>query len=183
MPEPDYYNQLLARADRFMAQLLARHPEAIACREGCSACCRRHLTLFPVEAARMDRAIRALPLETRSLLAQQREARVGGEACPLLVGDRCAIYPERPLICRTHGAPLLIREEAGPRTDVCPLNFSGGGQAIPGQSVLDLDQLNEILVAVNVYWSRRQGQDPAARSSITRILACALEGPAQGEPL
>ena len=75
---------------------------------------------------------------------------------------------------------MLFREEEDSGVDVCPLNFAGGVEAIPSASVLDLDRVNEILVAVNVYYCRRQGQDPGARSTMSRILASVLGSPTQG---
>ena len=177
---PDYHGQLLARADAFLEALRVRHPGQMACREGCSACCRVHLTLFPVEAERVARAVAALPEATRRLLAGRVSAPALPPTCPLLVEDRCAVYEDRPLICRTHGAPLRIRDEDGPRTDVCPLNFADHPGPLPEDSVLDLDRLNEILVAVNVYESRRQGRDPGARSGMARIIASALGLPGDG---
>lgn len=179
---PDYHGQLLARADAFLEALRHRHPGQMACREGCSACCRVHLTLFPLEADRVARAVAALPAPMRRLLAERASLPEAHPSCPLLVEDRCAIYEDRPLICRTHGAPLRILEEDGPRTDVCPLNFADHPGPLPEDSLLDLDRLNEILVAVNVYECRRQGRDPGARSSMARIIASALGLPGDGRP-
>ncbi len=178
-PSQDYYDQLLERVDGFMADLLARHPQSLTCREGCSSCCGQDLTVFPVEAARVRRALEGLGEEARHLLAERR-AGPGGSSCPLLLRDLCSIYPDRPLICRTHGAPILVREAEGARVDVCPLNFQGASGSIPPASVLDLDRLNEILVAVNVHHCRRQGQDPGARSTLSRILESVLGLPGQG---
>lgn len=178
----DYYAQLLARADGFSARVHARHPRSMACREGCSLCCRRHFSLFPVEAHRVALAVAALPAVERGILAERLLGDPEPAACPLLVDDRCSIYQDRPLICRTHGLPLLIRDEEGERTDVCPLNFADDPGPIPASSVLDLDRLNEILVAINVHDSRRQGRDPGARSSMARITASALGLPSEEDP-
>jgi len=175
----DFYRQLVARVDGFMAALEARHPEGLACRAGCSACCQQDLAIFPVEADRVRQAVQGLGEEVlRRLGDRLATSETGG--CPLLWQDCCAIYPERPLICRTHGAPVLVREEEGSRVDVCPLNFVGRVEAIPLANVLDLDRVNEILVAVNVYHCRRQGQDPGTRSTMSRILASVLGSPGQG---
>ena len=178
-PADEYYLQLVARVDGFMAALRSRHPEDLACQAGCSACCQQDLAVFPVEADRVRQALLGRGEELLRRLGERR-ATSGTSGCPFLWQDRCAIYSERPLICRTHGAPVLFREEEGSGVDVCPLNFAGGVEAIPPASVLDLDRVNEILVAVNVYYCRRQGQDPGARSTMSRILASVLGSPTQG---
>jgi Fe-S-cluster containining protein len=68
--------------------------------------------------------------------------------CPLLVGDECLLYSFRPVICRTHGFPVLVETEEGKKIDCCPLNFTDG--KIPGPDhCLDLERLNATLVAVN----------------------------------
>ena len=175
----EYYLQLVDQVDGFMAALRSRHPEGLTCRAGCSACCQQDLAVFPVEADRVRRALLGRSEEFLCRLGEQLSTS-GTGACPLLWQDRCAVYPERPLICRTHGAPVLFREEEGSGVDVCPLNFAGDVEAIPPASVLDLDRLNEILVAVNVYYCRRQGQDPGARSTMSRILGSVLGPRARG---
>lgn len=76
--------------------------------------------------------------------------------CPLLVADRCLLYEARPIICRTHGLPVLATEGDGRRIDVCPLNCRDIKQ-LPGQAVLNLEQLNTLLVSVNVLYLREFG--------------------------
>jgi hypothetical protein len=68
--------------------------------------------------------------------------------CPLLDGGLCLLYQVRPIICRTHGMPVLIRSEQGAAVDYCPLNFSSGRKP-DSKHVLDVDQVNTTLVTVN----------------------------------
>jgi Fe-S-cluster containining protein len=109
------YQELIHEADRMAVRLTGHYREHLVCRPGCSACCRHDLSLFPVEAAAVRAAVLAPAEGTRTLIA----GRAGGGPCayPLLVDDRCAVYPDRPLICRTQGLSLLI-EEGGERTVV-----------------------------------------------------------------
>jgi Fe-S-cluster containining protein len=75
----------------------------LACANGCSACCRSHLTIpvYPLELMGLywycgERL--AGPLRTR--LAAQLAAFVPGAACPFLVDGSCAVHPMRPIACR-----------------------------------------------------------------------------------
>lgn len=47
------------------------------------------------------------------------------EACPFLIEGLCSIYESRPLICRTHGLPLLYMGEDAWQMSWCELNFTG----------------------------------------------------------
>ena len=66
----------------------------------------------------------------------------------MLQDDLCLLYPVRPVICRTHGLPVLVRTEEGAGVDVCPLNFTEG-QTPDSRYILDLDQLNTTLASIN----------------------------------
>jgi Fe-S-cluster containining protein len=121
--------------------------EQIACRKGCDACC-RHFSLFPVEAVNMAQALRQLPeAQILRILEKARLASPDGP-CPLLEDGACLLYPARPIICRTHGMPILTREHGKPTVDFCPKNFKGIA-SLPGNAVIDLDLLNTTLVAIN----------------------------------
>ena len=37
---------------------------------------------------------------------------------------KCVIYPVRPFICRSHGAPFAIAREEYYQIDACALNFT-----------------------------------------------------------
>lgn len=83
---------------------------ALACRPGCSHCCRARVEASPPEVFRIASALRALPADTlAALVARMRVHRAGaGDAkrwqdrppCPFLEDDLCAIYPLRPSACR-----------------------------------------------------------------------------------
>ena len=109
------WRQVTARADQFFERVFAAQRSQMQCGPGCVACCQQDLSLLLVEAlavlAALDRA--------------QDPPRAGsaGSGCALLVDGRCAVYAERPTICRTHG--LAIRYSA-------PEGLSGDLQADPG---------------------------------------------------
>lgn len=173
-PELANYRLFVSRVDELCDRITQRFAEGISCRAGCSGCC-RHLTLFPVEAASLVVALAALPEETRRLLAARGEIPADGP-CPLLQDDRCLAYPDRPIICRTHGLPLLTEIDGNRRVDYCPENFRAI-DSIPGDGVMNLDLINRTLVAINGVFVRETA-DPAYRGgerfSIADIVRMAL---------
>lgn len=76
--------------------------------------------------------------------------------CPLLKDDRCLLYHARPIICRTHGLPILYQDGQQRRVDYCPRNdFSG--MTLSGSQVVDVETLNSLLVAVNALFVDQAG--------------------------
>ncbi|SNB46667.1 YkgJ family cysteine cluster protein [Geobacter sp. DSM 9736] len=151
MKHLENYRVLIAKIDDFCNRVTEDLAEHIACRPGCDGCC-RHLTLFPVEAAALISALAKAPPELAEQITERaRQATPDGD-CPLLINGRCALYESRPVICRTHGLPLLIREDAASRLDHCPLNFKTL-ESIPGHLILDITPLNAMLVSVNALFT------------------------------
>ena len=77
------------------------------------------------------------------------------ELCPLLDNDRCSIYAQRPLICRTQGLPIGYIDEDNERIEVsaCPLNFPEG-HPFEYDDLLLLDTFNSRLAALNRSYCR-----------------------------
>ncbi|HEY5974196.1 MAG TPA: YkgJ family cysteine cluster protein [Geobacteraceae bacterium] len=167
------YAALVTRVDQLCRTVTDRFAGAIACQAGCDRCC-RHLTLFPVEAYALLVAARELSPPDQARLRQ----RLKGPAitdCPLLFDRRCLLYVTRPIICRTHGLPLLINIDGGRRVDYCPDNFQGLA-SLPGDAVIDLDRLNEALAAINALFVAAARQPPfdSGRLSMAEVLRRAL---------
>lgn len=145
---------LRRRVDDHFAAAMARSPSAMQCRAGCARCCHQRFGVFEVEAHRLRAALARLARRDPA----QRE-RVRGQAddpraqhhCALLVDDRCAVYDERPMICRSHGLPTLVRDsEGGASLTGCPLNFTTEDPPTP--SVLDLQAVNAPLSVMARMW-------------------------------
>jgi Fe-S-cluster containining protein len=145
--------KLHEKIDSFFGQVLSRHRSRMRCGPGCVACCRRLPAVFPVEAwiiaheMRNDRG-QARLLE-RLLAPPVRRDQV--RPCPLLDHGRCAVYPLRPVICRSHGAPIKVPGRTAGDFDSCPLNFDEPGmrRLVTPEDVLDLERLNEILAVID----------------------------------
>lgn len=143
----DTYLQLRDKVDALCHQIESAHADAISCQAGCDSCCQA-LTLFPVEAYALAKAVAAQPESMRERLYSRGHAATDNGPCPLLEQGRCLLYNDRPIICRTHGLPILMREPEGNRVDFCPLNFTGY-DSLSGSSLIDLERLNQLLAAIN----------------------------------
>lgn len=143
----DNYRQLVARVDALCRGIEGGLQEHITCSEGCSSCCTA-ITLFPVEAAALRAALDSLPAKKAESILRHVAAHSQDERCPLLAQHRCLLYAARPIICRTHGLPILYTENAEQHVDCCPLNLEQC-ESLPGTLVIELDRLNSLLVAVN----------------------------------
>lgn len=147
----DNYRDLVSRVDEMCRMIEESLRPEITCTRGCDGCC-RHLSLFPVEAVALAAALRKLPLPVIDRIKVRARASLPDGPCPLLEKHCCLLYPARPLICRTHGLPLLVNRDGERRVDYCPLNFRGLS-SLPGSTVIDLDRLNETLVSVNLLFA------------------------------
>lgn len=167
MSHLDNYRALLRRVDELCLATSSRQESQISCRAGCHACC-RHLSVFAVEAQALREALDALGAAEASFIRQKAAASGPEDPCPLLEDGLCLLYCARPIICRTHGLPLLINRDGEELVDFCPENFRDLTR-IPGTDVIDLERLNSVLAAVNaVFLSAVPG---AERLSIARALS------------
>jgi hypothetical protein len=166
-----YYQRLLAEVDEARLTLASQYRAHLACRAGCCSCCRHDLSVFEVEAESVRTTVLNLPEKTRERIVAQAETvrklkSLGQKACcPMLVDHRCAIYNNRPIICRTQGLPLLITKEDGTQeVDFCPFNFSNPGATaeLDPQCLMDLEPINAKLVMANLIHCRAAGIDPVA---------------------
>lgn len=142
------YTALVGRVDRHVQQVAQDFSHAIACQKGCDGCC-RFLSLFPVEAFALSLAFSCLDKSSKDIAMAALEGQSKG--CPLLVQGECLLYPARPIICRTHGFPLVFKKKSQTQVDFCPKNFRHM-TSFPKESLLDLDHLNTLLSAINQHF-------------------------------
>lgn len=167
------YRQLAARVDELCARIEADFRERIVCRLGCDGCC-RHLSLFPVEAAALSAALAEAPAALSAQIRERARAATKDGPCPLLKDGACLLYEARPLICRTHGLPLLGRRDGERFIDYCPLNFQGL-ESLPASAVIDLETLNATLAAVNRLFVKESGGDEDRAEERITIARALLE--------
>ena len=171
MTDPAAFTTLISRYhalgrycdDVFAATLQVWRPH-IRCAEGCAACCLLE-TVVPLEAY-----VITAYLQSRPPLAFENGA-THPDQCVFLYQNHCAIYPVRPLICRTHGLPLAY--SAQQTVDACPRNFTEVDlAALDPQWWFDADRLAENLIRLNLAFCLLTQQADAAgeRIALRRLL-------------
>lgn len=161
--------ELTAKIDGFFARVEARHGDDMQCQTGCSDCCHVRLSVTGVEADAIRALAATMPAEARAAFGTGPEDR-----CAALDGaGRCMIYAARPVICRSHGAPIRMRRDslpviAGGRTagsaiESCYRNFTHTEPA--PDCVLDQTTLSALTLAVD----RDAGHD-GVRQDLAELL-------------
>ncbi len=172
---------LSARVDQHAARAAETLGAKLSCHRGCTGCCQREVTVFPVEAERLRRHV----------AEHGAPGAAAGVGCPMLGADGgCRVYEVRPMICRSHGLPIRFASTGAPedparRTpgttspatearDVCPLNADAGLDvwAVDAGALLNIDVLNAQLFAINRLFGRGDERVP-----VGRLLPPAAEAP------
>ncbi len=109
------YELYLKFMDRQLAKFFQEQSPYIFCKEGCCSCCQNGE--YPVSAVEFSYMLIGSKMLSLELVAQieqnifkvkEEKDNYQGEdifryACPFLLNNRCSIYNNRPIICRTHG--------------------------------------------------------------------------------
>lgn len=186
------YRALVHKVTTFCETQSERYRADMACGPGCSSCCHAWLSVCAVEEQALRAAVAALPSDKREALAARGRSELAREQrgeheprCALLDPDgRCAVYAQRPLVCRTQGLALRYPHGVVPAHTVrqrlshgdvtcCPLNFAERIPAAP--DVLDAERVDQLLALVNVRFAQATGDDPARRSALSAIAAEACD--------
>ena len=133
------------------------------CAAGCSRCCVDGLTVTAIEAAVIAEHV------ARSPVAINR----GGGCAALDAEGRCQIYEARPILCRSHGVPMVERLGSLPVvSSSCELNFTGPAalEAVGQDCHLDPETLGAKLWAIDAAWSDSRGEERNRRFSILEVL-------------
>jgi len=110
------FKLLRDNVDKTCNKLHLIHQHFTKCKKGCDECC-MNFRLLPVEFYSILNSVKKEEIKTN----------VSGdnEECPFLIDHSCQIYEFRPMICRSHGLPILTMDEEGENWELsfCPLNF------------------------------------------------------------
>lgn len=141
------YPEVAAKVDAFFARVEARHGSDMQCHTGCSDCCNARLTITLAEAQAIADELATWSDEQRAALAAN--VRASTDACAALSQGRCLIYGVRPLVCRSHGAPIRLREGSLPVVRACFRNFPAGPEKADADCILDQQMLSAISLALS----------------------------------
>jgi len=111
------YKALINEIDRKTAKLEKLHHNHLQCKNGCDLCC-IDFSIFPVE---YHSILSKLNSDSINLQVVENSE---NNICSFLVNHSCTIYQHRPIMCRTHGLPLLYANDDGDyELSACELNF------------------------------------------------------------
>jgi len=180
-PIEEYHN-LRSHIDEEIKKLEELHGGDITCHPGCSACC-VNLTVFPVEFFAILEDLK----ETHTL----KKDFLFDESAPCGFSNEeglCRIYPFRPIICRTHGLPILFlndsQEEPSWEVSFCELNFRNKTDIeFTDDTLLDIETINAELNRINdQFISSFSGNEYCARRRIQLKELCKHLNNAKEDP-
>jgi Fe-S-cluster containining protein len=140
-------DELSAKVDAFFARVEARHGDDMQCSTGCSDCCHVRLTVTHVEAAAIRAELARWSPDRRAALVANVAAARPDRCGALDPAGRCLIYAARPIVCRSHGAPIRLRQGSMPVVQACHKNFTR--VAPDPDCVLDQETLSALVLAVD----------------------------------
>jgi len=98
-----------------------------ACKPGCSQCCHMNTMIYEHEAIRLAEVSgrKRVRLPHRPLRQVYLDGnKFNNRPCPFLVDDKCSVYEDRPLVCRTHHS---LHHDAS----LCDMSISAHEQVRP----------------------------------------------------
>lgn len=181
------YQALVAKVGQFVDETGARRRADMRCRKGCDACCHAWLTVGPVEAETIRSGLQQLSEPQRIAVRERGERELGREQaggeprCAMLEPDgSCAIYDQRPLVCRTQGHALRYPPDFIPVESVrtssargevtwCPLNYTG--EPPQAEDVLDAERVDQILALVTLRQVQGDREQALVRVAVSALAA------------
>ena len=162
------YPDLAAKVDAFFSRVQARHGSEMKCNTGCHHCCFVRLSVTRVEADAIRTEVAGWTAEQKQALAANLVAAPPQHCAALAPNGRCMIYPVRPIVCRSHGAPIRMQSERSlPVVQACSNNFTADGpSAADPDCILDQTTLSTMVLAVD----RAEGND-GTRIDLAAVLA------------
>lgn len=162
------YPELATKVDAFFTRVVTRHAADMQCNTGCSHCCHVRLSITRVEADAIRDAIATWPAPRVAALVENLRVAPPDRCAALDPGGRCLVYEVRPIVCRSHGAPIRLRDARSlPVVQSCPDNFTARGPAAADPDcIIDQETLSAMTLAVD----RDAGSD-GTRFDLARMLA------------
>ncbi len=112
------YKELRSTIDTVADTLSAIHKHHMKCKKGCDLCCMDY-AILPIEFHFIQNEINAEMNMGKTIKTSGKS-----DGCIFLKNNSCTIYKHRPVICRTHGLPLLYtNDDYEWELSTCELNF------------------------------------------------------------
>ncbi len=110
------YDLLVNEIDTKVEHLSKIHSDHLQCKKGCDLCCMDY-KIFPVEFYSILKKLKSTSISLR-------RSKKAVNSCVFLKDHACTIYEHRPIICRTHGLPLIYMNDDNVwELSNCELNF------------------------------------------------------------
>jgi Fe-S-cluster containining protein len=141
------YRELVEECDSMSERLASIHSKHMQCRRGCNSCC-VNLNVFPVEFYSI--------LDNLSREGLELSFDESGECGFIDENGGCRLYKYRPIICRTHGLPIVFHEEQDGQmvgnVSFCDMNFRDIDESFvfDKYNTLNIDAVNDKFFAVNL---------------------------------
>lgn len=138
------YKNLLNKVDTLTYKLEKQHVRHMACKMGCDLCCMDY-NIFPIEFYSILEALKKKEFKVDLPSVNMTDT------CVFLKDHKCTIYDERPIICRTHGLPLLfMNDDDNWELSACELNFTAFDFSdFTNENTFPQDRINSELFMVN----------------------------------
>ena len=112
------YKALVGKIVKHVDLLENTHKKHIMCKNGCDMCC-IDFSIFPIEYYYILNEIE------NEQVKPELEGKPKGDICTFLKNHSCTIYNHRPIMCRTHGLPLIYANDNDEyELSACELNFT-----------------------------------------------------------
>ncbi|MCO5142176.1 MAG: YkgJ family cysteine cluster protein [Oligoflexia bacterium] len=137
------YENFLKKIDETTHKINPEITQNLNCQRGCSSCCRSEIQVNKIEKEYIKKYLNQNPLIQQKISLSQKQK----NKCSFLLEDEsCSIYEARPVICRTHGYPILIENNI----DICPLNASSIQNInLKANDILKTNTIELILAAIS----------------------------------
>lgn len=139
------YLKLVEFVEQEAERMQNLHTKHITCKKGCSSCC----LSFRVFAAEREIIHKLLQKNNQNFPSKNASTK---PTCKYLLKGVCSIYQYRPIMCRTHGFPLLYlnEDEDAYEFSTCELNFSTIEMSdIVVENCISMDEINNTLYSIN----------------------------------
>ncbi len=112
------YKNLVEEIEQHTDLLENTHKKHMMCKNGCDLCC-IDFSIFPIEYHFILNEIK------KGNTLPELEEKTNGNTCAFLKNHSCLIYDHRPIMCRTHGFPLIyVNDNDENELSACELNFT-----------------------------------------------------------